>query len=128
VALSAAGTRGLANLAALDESRVEVAVQDDQKDLSAAVEVAAFRIAAEATANALRHGNPSRCQVRLGVDDGWLLVEVRDDGVGFSAGSVAGVGLSSMHERVAELGGDITIDSVVGGGTTVRARLPQDCG
>lgn len=112
-------------LVALDQDRVEVAVSGDPANLPAAVEGAAFRIAAEATTNALRHGRPNHCVVRLCADTASITVEVCDDGLGFGSGPVAGVGLSSMHERAAEVGGELTVESVAGAGTTVRARLPR---
>jgi signal transduction histidine kinase len=61
--------------------------------------------------------------VALARDRG-LEVEVRDDGRGLPAQIVPGVGLSSIRERTAELGGTCTIARDPGGGTVVRARLP----
>lgn len=92
--------------------------------LPAAVEVAAYRIVGEALTNVARHADASRVRLALalGVDD--LVVEVADDGIGIAADRVAGVGLSSLRERAAELGGTTTITSTAGGGTVVRARLP----
>jgi len=56
--------------------------------------------------------------------DGGLEVEVRDDGRGLPARIVPGVGLNSIRERTAELGGACTIARDPAGGTIVRARLP----
>ncbi|WP_433291558.1 sensor histidine kinase [Actinoplanes sp. CA-030573] len=93
--------------------------------LPAAVEVAAYRIASEALTNVARHASAATCRVRLSVTDGALLVEVVDDGVGIAAGTPAGVGLVSLRERAAELGGDCRIECPDGRGTAVRARLPM---
>jgi signal transduction histidine kinase len=92
--------------------------------LRAAVEVAAYRIAAEAVANAVRHAGASTCTVTLGLSGDDLLVEISDDGRGVPADAVPGVGSASMRERAAELGGTLDVTTAPGGGTTVRARLP----
>jgi signal transduction histidine kinase len=92
--------------------------------LRAAVEVAAYRIACEAVANAVRHAGASACRVTLGVTGDDLLVEITDDGTGVPADAVPGVGSTSMRERAAELGGSLDVTSAPGAGTTVRAHLP----
>ena len=91
--------------------------------LPAAVEVAAYRIVQEALTNVVRHAQARSCAVRLTLGDA-LDVEIRDDGVGLPPGGRAGVGLTSMRERAAELGGTCAIESAPGGGTCIRARLP----
>ena len=60
--------------------------------------------------------------------DGALVVTVADDGVGIAPGAPAGVGLVSLRERAAELGGRCTVERPAGGGTVVRAVLPADGG
>jgi signal transduction histidine kinase len=90
------------------------------------VEVAAYRIVQEALANVVRHAHAHACAVRLAID-GALDVEVADDGVAVpptAAGRSAGVGLASMRERAAELGGTCVVESRPTGGTRVMARLP----
>lgn len=95
-------------------------------ELPAATEVAAYRIAAEAVNNAMRHAACSTCTVELRLRDGELEVKVRDDGSGIADGTVPGVGLRSMSERASEVGGRLSISSGEGAGTTVRASLPLD--
>lgn len=115
-----------ANLAHETEShRMQVTVQAPAKltGLPAAVEVAAYRIALEAIINAARHAHAHACTVRLALNGG-LELEVSDDGDGLPAHYRAGVGITSMHERAAELGGTCAVEPAPGGGTTVRARLP----
>ncbi|MGC5583798.1 histidine kinase [Ornithinimicrobium sp. W1665] len=90
---------------------------------SAAVEVAAYRIVTEALTNVVRHARASRCRVELQVRDGWLLLEVADDGNG-PGERPAGVGTASMRERAAELGGTLELGPGEAGGTTVTARIP----
>ncbi|MFQ5859423.1 MAG: ATP-binding protein [Anaerolineae bacterium] len=63
------------------------------------------------------------CVVRLTLDDA-LQLEITDDGVGLPAGYHAGVGLTSMRERAAELGGVCVVEARAEGGTQVLAQLP----
>ncbi len=92
--------------------------------LPAAVEVAAYRIVSEALANVVRHAEASSCCVRLARTASGLEVSVRDDGRGIPAGAPAGVGLASLRERAAELGGTCSVTCPPEGGTLVTAVLP----
>jgi len=103
---------------------VEVDCPHDLVVTSAAVEVAAYRIVTEAMTNVIRHAGATRCSVALREVDGWLRVEVRDDGVGLGAVHRDGIGLTSMRERTAELGGIVSIANRSGRGATVTASLP----
>ncbi|WNM39817.1 histidine kinase [Micromonospora halotolerans] len=103
---------------------VEVDCGDDLRVTSAAVEVAAYRIVTEAMTNVARHARATTCRVRMGLRDGWLRLEITDDGCGLVVPHRDGVGLSSMRERADELGGTFTIEPPPGGGTSVRAELP----
>ena len=119
-------------LAALDQqaerlSTADLSVTvaaDDVPHLSAAVEVAAYRIASEALTNTARHARARHAAVRLTASPGALLVEVGDDGAGIDPDVVAGVGLRSIRERAEELGGRTEITCPPTGGTRVRAWLP----
>lgn len=93
--------------------------------LPAATEVAAYRIAVEGMMNVVRHADATRCEVRLAVDEDGLLIEVVDDGRGISDGAT-GVGTRSIHERAAEVGGEVTIEATPGGGTRLVATLPLE--
>lgn len=99
----------------------DVAVLDG---LPAAVEVAAYAIAAEAVANAVRHSAGSRLRMSAAVSDGVLVVEVTDNGSGIAAPRGVGVGLRSMGERATEVSGRLDLFPADGGGTVVRAELP----
>jgi signal transduction histidine kinase len=92
-------------------------------DLPAAVEVAVYRITLEALNNVIRHAQAQTCQVRLAISD-VLLLDIIDDGCGLEADLRAGVGLNSMRERAAELGGSCTIKPAGAVGTQVSVRLP----
>jgi two-component system, NarL family, sensor kinase len=96
---------------------------DGLDDLPAAVEVACYRIVTEALTNVVRHARAKHCSVRLGLAHG-LEVGIRDDGVGLPEGWRAGVGITSMRERVTELGGELIIATLVPHGTAITARLP----
>lgn len=90
--------------------------------LPAAVEVAAYRIVTEALTNVARHAGARSAAVRLCLN-GAVELEITDDGCGLPAGQPAGVGMTAMRERAAELGGTLTVESRPGR-TSVRARLP----
>lgn len=93
--------------------------------LPAGVEVAAFRIVSEAITNAVKHAAASRCTVMLAAEDGWLRIDVRDDGCGLPADAVVrGDGMHTMRERAEELRGRLVVHAAEGGGTVVEARLP----
>ncbi len=93
--------------------------------LSAATEVAAYRIVQEALMNVVRHASARSCQIRLACPTPQtLIVEVSDDGVGLPLAARAGVGLRSMRERAEELGGTWDLESASGEGTRVVAHLP----
>jgi signal transduction histidine kinase len=93
-------------------------------DLPAAAEVACYRIVTEALTNITRHALATKCSVRIRLIDNYLDVVVRDDGVGLPEGWRAGVGISSMRERVAELGGELVIEPALPHGTRINARMP----
>jgi signal transduction histidine kinase len=90
---------------------------------SAAVEVAAYRIAIEAMTNVKRHAHAQDCAVRFTLGDD-LCLEVVDDGRGIPSNVRAGVGMASMRERAEELGGTCAVAAIPAGGTSVRVRLP----
>jgi signal transduction histidine kinase len=91
--------------------------------LPAAVEVAAYHIALEALSNVAQHANARTCHIRLSFESG-LCLEITDDGDGLPTNKHAGVGLTSMRERAAELGGEFRIERGTTHGTRVWARLP----
>ncbi len=92
-------------------------------DLSAAVEVAAYRIALEALTNVARHAQAHTCHIRLSCANE-LDLEIVDDGLGLPKRHRTGVDLSSMRERAAELGGSCVIEARATAGTRVWAQLP----
>ncbi|GGO09646.1 hypothetical protein GCM10010116_19460 [Microbispora rosea subsp. aerata] len=113
-----AGTDGVAE--------VSVRVDGDLTGLPAAVEVAVYRIVQEALNNVRRHARATRVDVAVARTGGGgeLRVTVADDGVGLPARLRTGVGMSSMRERAAELGGSCVVTAPENGGTVVEARFP----
>jgi two-component system CheB/CheR fusion protein len=94
------------------------------------VELALFRIAQEALANAAKHAQASRIRVSLSQGGGFLQLAVEDDGAGFSRTLVqppehrSGWGLPLMRERAAEAGGTLHI-VFPGQGTRIVAKIPH---
>jgi signal transduction histidine kinase len=103
--------------------RVAVEAPEALPPLPAAVEVAAYRIAQEALANVVRHAGAARASLRLEVAEA-LQLDIADDGRGLPADYRAGVGLGSMRERAAELGGSVGVSNRPTGGAQVVVRLP----
>ena len=106
-----------------DGPKVDVQVEGDLNGLPAAAEVAAYRIVQEALTNVHRHAKAESAVVKLHLN-GDLYVTVNDDGVGLPPQVRSGIGMSSMRERAAELGGSCTVGPGPKGGTLVRAKLP----
>lgn len=108
-----------------DALAVAVDVAGPIPPLPSRAEVAAYRIALEAVTNAARHSNATDCRIHLNVHDSVLELSVRDNGVGLpSQPHHLGLGLRSMAERAAELGGRCTIGPNHPRGAIVEATLP----
>ena len=101
---------------------IEIGDVPDQR-LPARVEAAAYFVVAEAITNVARYASASHARVELSCDDGDLLVEVVDDGVG-GADPAKGSGLRGLTDRIAALDGRLDVSSPPGEGTVVRATLP----
>jgi len=101
---------------------------DGLNRLPSASEDALYRIAMEAVNNAVNHAHPTRVTVKLDDQDDLVTLRVTDNGVGFDANAdyEGHYGLKTMRERARTLGGDVTIESAVGAGTTVRAEVPRE--
>ena len=85
----------------------------------------ASQIVREATSNALRHSGSPTIEIGAETRAGFLILTITDRGKGFDPTSVnAGLGLSSLRSRAEKAGGDTTVHSRAGSGTTVRVLLP----
>jgi signal transduction histidine kinase len=95
--------------------------------LPAAIEVAAYRIVQEALLNVVKHAHARNCTICIGATE-TLAIEIVDDGAGLKERVDAGVGLRSIRERTAELGGACEISSGPRGGTQIMVTLPINPG
>jgi signal transduction histidine kinase len=118
--------RGLEAALAAAAGRSTVPVEldlDGCGNLPLSVQTTAYYVVAEALTNASKHAGSDRIEVRVAADEGHTVVEVRDDGSG-GVDPARGSGLSGLADRVSALGGTLEIESPVGVGTTIRARIP----
>lgn len=93
-------------------------------------EITLFRVVQEALQNVQKHARASHVVVRMAEEDGGLLLTIHDDGRGFSPDEVdvttrSGAGLGGMKERAKLVGGELSVASTPGAGTTVALRLPR---
>ncbi|MEV7805239.1 histidine kinase [Microbispora sp. NPDC088329] len=110
----------------VDDVDVRLRVSGDETWASPAVCDESFLILREATRNALSHGDPTKVLIRVDFAPHELRASVDDDGLGFAEGSGRpdGVGLLSMRERAAIIGGTATVTSRPGHGTHVELHVP----
>jgi signal transduction histidine kinase len=99
---------------------VEIAIPQDR--YPTAVESAAYFVVAEALTNVTKHAGARQAWVTVAVEDGCLVVEVRDDGVG--GATPEGTGFVGMEDRLAALDGRLRVTSPPGGGTIIAAAIP----
>jgi signal transduction histidine kinase len=107
----------------LDTIKIVISSDPELPDLPAAVEVAAYRIALEGITNVIRHAQATNVQVRLFPQNGSLIVEISDNGLGLPEPITIGVGITSMRERAEELSGQLQLIQR-SPGTLLRACLP----
>jgi signal transduction histidine kinase len=89
------------------------------------VEIAAYYVASEALANAMKHAQASCIEISLTTRHDRLLLSIRDDGVG-GADPARGSGLAGLTDRVEALGGSIHVRSPAGAGTHITVDLPRE--
>lgn len=121
------------NANARDDTSVRLETESTLRRLDPQMELSAYRITQEALNNALHHAAADNVFVRARHDDQGLILEVTDDGVGFTPAQrfdtytrEGHFGLIGLQERVRQLGGTLQITSAPGAGTTVRVRLPDN--
>jgi signal transduction histidine kinase len=118
-----------------ETSAVELsfATTGEPRPLLAELELTLFRVAQEALANVAKHAQASKVGLTLSYTDQAVLLDVRDDGVGFLAGRTGanghtgdgqGFGLEGMHQRLRRVAGSLEIESAPGDGTAVSATVP----
>ncbi|QFG70160.1 sensor histidine kinase [Ornithinimicrobium pratense] len=104
--------------------RAQVEVTGARVPLSPAIEVSLFRVAQESLTNVAKHAEATRVGVTLSYTGTEVLLDVRDDGRGFTSGLGAGFGMTSMRQRIRGVGGQVEVQSAPGEGTSVSARVP----
>ena len=114
--------RALASLVAATPLPVELIIDEDPA-MSEDATASAYFVCTEALGNVAKHANAHAVTISVVREQSWLRISVRDDGIG-GADPAHGSGLSGLHDRVAALGGRMTITSPPGGGTRVEASLP----
>ncbi len=113
---------------------VTVHVHGDPGTVSAAVATAVVRSVRGALANVREHARAGAATVSLTFQEDAVLLDVRDDGVGFDPGlrlteegaGLRGHGLAGMRARVRELGGELTVESAPGEGAVLAASFPRE--
>ena len=111
----------LGQLASRSPLRTTVEATDERFDDR--IETAAYFVASEALANAVKHARASSLRIVAARHNGSLTVSVRDDGIG-GARTGDGTGLAGMADRVAALGGSLDVESPPGAGTVITVELP----
>lgn len=112
--------------------KADLHVRGLDRRLDDMLEMTVYRVVQEALTNVRRHARAERVSVVVEQRDGELVTVIEDDGVGFDPGGAPGdrdsprhLGLSTMQERAALVGGHLEVESVVGRGTTVYLRVPN---
>jgi signal transduction histidine kinase len=102
---------------------VPVTIKAGEERLAPPVEAAAYFVASEALANVTKHAQASNVTITVTRADGWVRLEVADDGIG-GADTAGGSGLSGLRDRVEALDGHLEVRSPAAAGTTLRAEFP----
>jgi signal transduction histidine kinase len=102
---------------------IPVSVAATQDRLPPDVEATAYFVACEALTNVVKHAHATQAAIRALRNDGWLVVEVEDNGVG-GASTQDGTGLRGLADRVEAHGGHFRIESAPGSGTRILGEIP----
>jgi two-component system sensor histidine kinase UhpB len=116
---------GLVENLGLSGAEVTFEADGDFADVAEDRQLVVYRVAQEALSNAARHSEANRVEARLSRPGAGVELEVSDDGRGFAFAEAeqGGLGLAGMRERAMLVGGELTIESRPGRGTTVRLRI-----
>ncbi|MGH2700500.1 MAG: sensor histidine kinase [Actinomycetota bacterium] len=112
--------------------RAATVVTGNVRSLDTEQETVLLRVVQESLANVRKHARATGVTVTLSYMNDIMVLDIQDDGVGFTppleleAAQDGGLGLRAMRERVAEIGGTVSVESAPGAGTTVVAHLPAD--
>ncbi len=106
---------------------VAVTTTGDHRVLRLEIEVALLRATQEALANVGKHAEASRAGITLSFTDDSVVLDVRDDGVGFDVGSMPrsdSYGLTAMRSRMRQVNGEMHVESTPDDGTAISVRVP----
>lgn len=104
----------------------KLSLEGEERPLPPAVVSEVYRVVQEGLSNCYRHAQATAIEAVLRFTDNHLDLSLADNGRGFEGGRPGGHGLQTMGERVALLHGEFSVDSVPGGGTKLRARIPYN--
>lgn len=105
----------------------QIVIEHACESMSKDTTIALFRVVQEGLSNIIRHAQAKTVKLELSGDDGHCIVTLTDDGHGFDARSPQfrwSHGLMGMRQRAEALGGQLDVESQVGGGTRVRVEIP----
>jgi two-component system sensor histidine kinase UhpB len=113
----------------LDEVTADLTVRGLSRRLPPDPELVLYRTGQEALSNVAKHAQATTVSVGLWTDDECVYLDIRDNGCGFEpdmpiSESGSGLGLLGMRERLGMIGGELTIETAPGRGSTIRARAP----
>lgn len=106
---------------------VAVTTTGDHRVLRLEIEVALLRATQEALANVGKHAEASRAGITLSFTDDSVVLDIRDDGVGFDVGSMPlsdSYGLTAMRSRMRQVNGEMHVESTPDDGTAISVRVP----
>ena len=102
-------------------------ISGELTDLPEDISITVYRVVQESLTNIARYANASKINIGILQEPDMVVVMIEDDGDGFEASqSTAGFGLTGMRERLEGLGGELELDSAIGSGTRLVARLPLE--
>ena len=110
-----------------ERSGLTVTTDLETVQLCGSVQLTVYRLVQESLTNMAKYADATQAEIRLENSDGYITVEVRDDGKGFAASDVSpgSHGLAGMRHRVEAAGGRLTVASAPGTGTQISAVLPK---
>jgi two-component system, NarL family, sensor kinase len=106
-------------------TRWAIEVSLGQEPLPPSMERQLYLVGRELISNVHRHAEASEASLSLRLDDSRVVLEVRDNGIGFDRSSIreGAIGIRSIEQRFADLGGSLLIETELGGGTRVVGEL-----
>lgn len=108
-----------------EKLHVEVTNIDLKKKIKNFMELQLFRVIQELLTNTIKHAHASTVNIQFSEEEDTINVVYEDDGIGFNPSKIGeGIGMSNMNNRMAKIGGSLTVDSNPGDGTTVILNVP----